>query len=154
MVSYELSEEGVITQVEILKGVHASIDAEVLRVIKSSPKWEKPAMKEGVPVKVSYVMPMNFMLNDHDNSQTVTVLGDHEVLDDINIVGYLQQPDEKFSGTNIPKNVLIIVDDQEVKNLEGIDPADIDNIVVLKDKAALEKYGEKGRKGVIIIKRK
>ncbi|HHV04788.1 MAG: hypothetical protein WCQ69_05390 [Bacteroidales bacterium] len=101
-------------------------------------------------------MPMNFMLigNDHDNSQTVTVLGDHEVLDDINIVGYLQQPDEKFSGTNIPKNVLIIVDDQEVKNLEGIDPADIDNIVVLKDKAALEKYGEKGRKGVIIIKRK
>jgi len=161
LVSFELSEEGTVTQVKILKGVHASIDAEVLRVIKSSPKWEKPAMKEGVPVNVSYVMPLVYSLDgyDRDSDKTTNVLEDlkdQKVLEQVVVVGYSNQSDDKPQVTirDIPKDVLVIVDGKEVEDLQGLDPEDIKSIEVLKDDKAIEKYGEKGRKGVIIVKRK
>ncbi len=159
LVSYELSKEGTITQVEIIGGVHASIDAEVLRVIESSPKWEKPAMKEGIPVNVSYVMPMIFSLrgNDRDSAKTIKELKDLkklQVLDGFIVVGYGNQSDVKHDVTKIPKDVLVIVDGKEVEDLQELDPDDIESIEVLKDAAAIEKYGEKGRKGVIIVTRK
>ena len=49
---------------------------------------------------------------------------------------------------------LIVVDGKRVKtgfDLNSIDPSSIDNIKVLKDKMAIEKYGEAGRNGVIEI---
>ena len=93
LVSYVLSEEGTVTQVKILSGVNPSIDAEVMRVVKSSPKWEKPAMKEGVPVSVSYVIPMVFTFNGYDRDSSKTTkelkdLKDQKVLDEIIVVSY------------------------------------------------------------------
>ena len=73
--SYVLSEDGFITDVEILRGINPSIDAEAIRVLKSSPKWEKPAMKEGVPIKVSFVMPMNFMLRGKEQDSIINQKG-------------------------------------------------------------------------------
>jgi len=159
LVSYELSEEGTISRVEIIGGVHASIDAEVLRVIKSSPKWEKPAMKEGVPVNVTYVMPMIFSLrgNDRDSAQTIKELKDLkklQVLEGFIVVGDPNQSDVRQDVTKIPKDVLVIVDGKEVEDLQELNPDNIESIEVLKGEKAIEKYGEKGRKGVIIIKRK
>lgn len=144
LASIELSEEGTVTHAEILRGVHPSIDAEAIRVLTSSPKWEKPAMKEGVPVKVSYVVPLNFELRGNEQ----------KVLDEVVVVGYGKLPDGNVNITNIPEHVLFIVDGQEVKSLEGIVPDEIESIEVLKDDKAIEKYGEKGRNGVIIVKRK
>ena len=48
---------------------------------------------------------------------------------------------------------LVFFDGKEIKNKEmhAIDPNIIDNIQVLKDKAATKKYGEKGENGVILI---
>jgi TonB-dependent SusC/RagA subfamily outer membrane receptor len=40
--------------------------------------------------------------------------------------------------------------DEDLK-IEGIDPEDIQQIEVLKDKKATDKYGEEGKNGVIII---
>ncbi len=142
--SIELSEEGTVSHAEILRGVHPSIDAEAIRVLISSPKWEKPAMKEGIPVKVSYVVPLNFELRGNEQ----------KVLDDVVVVGYGNQSDVNVKVTKIPDDVLFIVDGKEVKSLEDIEPADIESIEVLKDDKAIEKYGEKGRNGVIIVKRK
>ncbi|MFA5426398.1 MAG: TonB family protein [Bacteroidales bacterium] len=93
LVSYVLSEEGTITQVKILRGVHPSIDAEVMRVVKSSPRWEKPAMKESVPITVSYVIPMVFTLNGYNRdsskiSKELKDLKDQKVLDEITVVSY------------------------------------------------------------------
>jgi hypothetical protein len=48
---------------------------------------------------------------------------------------------------------LYIIDDKIVSKtaLEKYDPNDIDNVTVLKDKGATDKYGDKGKNGVIII---
>lgn len=40
---------------------------------------------------------------------------------------------------------------EEDLTIDGIDPDDIQQIEVLKDKKAIEKYGEEGKNGVIII---
>jgi hypothetical protein len=76
-----------------LRGVHPSIDAEVMRVVKSSPRWEKPAMKESVPITVSYVIPMVFTLNGYNRdsskiSKELKDLKDQKVLDEITVVSY------------------------------------------------------------------
>lgn len=159
LVSYELSKEGTIDQVEIIGEVHSSIEAEVLRVVKSSPKWEKPAMKEGVPVNVSYVMPLIFSLrgNDRDSAKTIQNLKDLkklQVLDGFIIVGDSNQSEVKHDDTKIPKDVLVFVDGKEAKDLQELDPDDIESIEVLKGEPAVQKYGEKARKGVIIVKLK
>jgi TonB-dependent SusC/RagA subfamily outer membrane receptor len=59
------------------------------------------------------------------------------------------------TGGNDP---LFVVDGEEMPNGDGvlktIDPNDIESINVLKDRSAEEKYGVKGRNGVIIINTK
>jgi len=50
--------------------------------------------------------------------------------------------------TNTP---LIIVDGKEGVDINSISPESVDSIVVLKDQSAVEKYGEKGKNGVIIV---
>ena len=46
---------------------------------------------------------------------------------------------------------LILIDGIEFGNIKSITPESIETITILKDKAALEKYGEKGKNGVVII---
>lgn len=57
---------------------------------------------------------------------------------------------------SLPKNVLYIIDGKEAngEDFKKLSPEDIYNISVVKDKRAANKYGEKGKNGVIIIKTK
>jgi hypothetical protein len=52
---------------------------------------------------------------------------------------------------NFHNGVLYIVDGKETKNLKGISADDITSITVLKDETARKKYGDKGKKGVILV---
>ena len=52
---------GGVQEVEVVQGVFPSLDAEAVRVVKSSPKW-KPGVKDGKPVRVSYTLPVIFIL--------------------------------------------------------------------------------------------
>ena len=60
-----------------------------------------------------------------------------------------------ISGLN-GKDPLFIIDGKEVKKgeFQKIDPDKIESVTVLKDESAREKYGDKGKNGVIIIKTK
>ena len=51
--------DGKITDAHVHEGVHPLLDAEAIRVVMKSPKW-KPAKKDGMPVKVSYTLPVVF----------------------------------------------------------------------------------------------
>lgn len=52
------------------------------------------------------------------------------------------------AGENPP---LIIYDGKELASTKTISPNDIESITVLKDKSAVDTYGEKGKNGVIVI---
>lgn len=51
----------------------------------------------------------------------------------------------------IPSNLLCILDGVEVTSIENIEPNSIESLSVLKNEKAIEKYGEKGKNGVIVI---
>jgi TonB family protein len=60
-VTFVVSKDGSIANAKIARGVDPSIDKEALRVVNSLPKW-KPGVQRGVPVNVSYTVPINFVL--------------------------------------------------------------------------------------------
>ena len=60
-VNFVVDKDGSITAAKIARGVDPSLDKEALRVVNSLPKW-KPGMQRGKPVKVSYTVPISFVL--------------------------------------------------------------------------------------------
>lgn len=64
MVAFDVCDDGVVRGVKVLRGVNELLDAEAVRVITSSPKWE-PGIQDGKPVKVTYQFPVIFMLRDN-----------------------------------------------------------------------------------------
>ena len=61
-VKFVVNYKGNIERAEIIKGVHPTLDAEALRVINSSPRWE-PGFQSGHYVNVIYTFPINFVLH-------------------------------------------------------------------------------------------
>jgi TonB family protein len=51
-----------VSEPTVLQGVSPELDAEAVRVIKSLPKFEKPAKNAGVPVRCFYMLPITFSL--------------------------------------------------------------------------------------------
>lgn len=60
-VRFEIAPNGKVVNPSIIQSLGRVIDDEVIRVIESLPKWE-PGIKNGIPVIVSYVVPVNFFL--------------------------------------------------------------------------------------------
>ncbi len=60
-VTFVVGKDGFVKNTSIARGVDPSLDSEALRVIKNLPKWQ-PGMQKGVPVNVSYTVPINFKL--------------------------------------------------------------------------------------------
>jgi hypothetical protein len=59
-----------------------------------------------------------------------------------------------LANNNNNKPPLYVVDGKITDNIKGIDPQQIDEISVLKGKAGVELYGDKGKNGVVLIKLK
>jgi TonB family protein len=62
-VSFVIEKDGSVNEVKVLRSIGGGCDEEAVRVIKAMPKW-KPGKQEGKPVRVSYMMPINFKLSD------------------------------------------------------------------------------------------
>jgi len=60
-VNFVVNKDGSVTAAKIARGVDPSLDKEALRVVNSLPKW-KPGKQGGKPVRVSYTVPINFVL--------------------------------------------------------------------------------------------
>ena len=59
-VQFTINADGTIPSedVKVIKGIHPVADAEVVRVIKLSPKWN-PGLQQGKPVRQRMVLPVN-----------------------------------------------------------------------------------------------
>jgi TonB family protein len=60
-VTFVVGKDGLVKNTSIARGVDPSLDSEALRVVKNLPKWQ-PGKQKGVPVNVSYTVPINFKL--------------------------------------------------------------------------------------------
>lgn len=62
-VYFVIDKEGKVTDAKIIKGIREDIDAEILKILESSPKWS-PGKQRGVPVKVGMSLPIMFSLQE------------------------------------------------------------------------------------------
>ena len=60
-VNFIIDKEGRVIRPRIERGVAPSLDKEALRVVSSLPRW-KPGKEKGKAVKVSYTVPVNFVI--------------------------------------------------------------------------------------------
>ncbi len=60
ILGFVVEKDGSIKDIKILQTVDPEIDAEAVRVISQSPKWN-PGIQHGVPVRVAYTTPINFV---------------------------------------------------------------------------------------------
>ena len=60
-VTFVVGKDGSVTDAKIARGVDPSLNKEALRVVNNLPKW-KPGMQRGKPVRVSYTVPIKFVL--------------------------------------------------------------------------------------------
>ena len=61
IVQFTIGADGVVRDTQVLKSVREDLDAEVVRVVSSSPKWE-PGKQNGEPVPVSFIFPVVYQL--------------------------------------------------------------------------------------------
>ncbi len=60
-VQFIINDKGELTEPNVIKGVHSSIDNEALRVIKLHSGWSAP-LQRGIPVKQRIIVPIVFQL--------------------------------------------------------------------------------------------
>jgi protein TonB len=60
-ITFIVENDGTVSNVKVAKGVDPLIDDEAVKSVKSSPKWT-PGKQRGVPVRVAYVIMLNFEL--------------------------------------------------------------------------------------------
>ena len=65
--SFVIEKDGSVNQVEVMRGIGGGCDDEAVRVVKAMPKW-KPGMQKGEPVRVSYMLPITFKLDEGDKT--------------------------------------------------------------------------------------
>jgi protein TonB len=60
-ISFVVETDGSVSNVNVMRSLGGGCDEEAVRVVKSMPKW-KPGKQRGKPVRVSYILPVNFKL--------------------------------------------------------------------------------------------
>lgn len=60
---FVITKEGKVDDVNVIRSVHPSLDAEAIRVLKAMPIWI-PGEQKGTKVNVQYVLPINFKLGE------------------------------------------------------------------------------------------
>ena len=61
IMAFVVEEDGTITNVKVVRGVHPSLDKEAIRVVEAMPKWI-PGKQNGQYVRVKYNYPVTFKL--------------------------------------------------------------------------------------------
>ncbi len=134
---FVIERDGSLTNIEEIASPSKLLTDEVVRVISQSPKWSS-GMQKGKPVRVFYIMPVDFSLQGNtdesakNEATTLTVKG-------TGTAGDGQQP-------------LYFLDGKEITGEQlPLDPNTIKSIDVLKDASAVEKYGERAKVGAVLI---
>lgn len=156
LLQFTVYPDGSVRDAQVLRGVNPDLDAEALRVVSASPDWT-PGYVNGKPVMVTYNFPVIFKLkgsesgpNTSKKDQSVDVVN---ITDGVYTIEGLPQGEGVFLVGPESESALFILDGKEITKaqLKEINPATLESIQILKDEKAVERYGEKGRNGVVII---
>lgn len=68
IVGFVIDREGNVTEPKVMRSVDEALDAEALRVVGSSPKWN-PGIQDGKPVAVKFVVPVSFLISASNDAE-------------------------------------------------------------------------------------
>lgn len=125
-VRFIVDEDGNVKSPEILRSVDKELDAEAFRLILASPKWN-PGKQKGEAVAVKYTVPVVFSL---DGGQDKMIIRSPNGVEPLYVI------DGKEATPSV---------------MGAIRPDAIESMSVLKNDAAIQIYGEKGKNGVVLI---
>lgn len=150
--SFVVQKDGSITDVKIMRGIGYGADEEAVRVVKSMPKWN-PGMQNGRPVNVVYTVPISFTLNGKQLNLQGKVDPAILIKTQPRDTATYKTGNGEIVITSFVKGAspLYILDGKEIPDLKLISPNDIQSIDVLKNDAAVAKYGDKGKNGVVVV---
>jgi len=121
-VQFVIEKNGSMSNVKVIKGVHTLLDNEATRVVKLMTQWT-PGKEKGKHVRVAFCLPVKFVL---DGATPVAVEDSDKIYKVVN--------GQEYNG-----------------DINAIPTSSIQKFSILKDKAAIDKYGEKAKDGVINI---
>ena len=144
-IQFIVNTDGSTTEFVVLKSTgDKNLDDEGLRVMKLVPQWT-PGKQSGRIVRSRFTVPINFELKKESEGSSIFVLPNNSKSTIHNI--------SRIDSISV-ENPLYIVDGKEIydsDNLNKIDPNTIEKMEVFKGEKAIMRYGEKGKKGVIVI---
>ena len=62
MLAFNVEKDGTLKDVEVIRSLSKETDAEAIRVMRAAPRWNPAIDKDGHPVRVKYVMAVNFTM--------------------------------------------------------------------------------------------
>lgn len=174
-VQFIVERDGSLNNIQVLRGISETMNAEAVRVLKRSPKWS-PGKQNGNTVRVQYTVPIAFNLPLADNAvkesekQGTLIPGNGDdddkpqftgqkvkgKLDEVVVIGYGKKDTSKFRqglmlrGKADLKGVTYYLNGKEMteKDIKELDPNTIKSINVTKD--ASKKEGEKGYSKIMV----
>lgn len=136
ILQFIVEKDGKLTNIKILRGLGSGLDEEAVRVLTESPNW-KPGQQNGKLVRVAYTLPISFNTKAKPDSLKAG-----------------NSPDNRMGITNANPKLLYVVDGKEMTAADfktKVKPAMIGSINVIKGENALQKYGDRGKEGVLEI---
>lgn len=71
IIAFIIEKDGRLTNLNVLRHVADDLDAEAIRVLKTSPKWS-PGFQNRIPIRVNYTIPITFKLPEYLVADTTT----------------------------------------------------------------------------------
>lgn len=152
IVQFVVMKDGSIANARVLRAVDPLLDAEALRVIGLMPKW-KPGTQRGQAVNVKFTMPVTFRLNKDSTDMQPTTAGRIAAVSGDAKAKVLQNVLHVLRASEGKETPLLMVDGEEfsVSSLDKLSPDTFESISVLKEEDAINRFGEKGKNGVLLI---
>ena len=150
VLSFVVEKDGTIADIEEMRSPDERLTAEALRVVSLMPKW-KPGRQSGQEVRVKFVLPITFRLNNDNDG--VKVIGAGEMGDNVRDIVTAARPQ---IHTRVKEPGVLVVGDKVLSfdQIDTIKPEDIESMEILKDDASISKYIDQypaAKNGVIII---
>lgn len=150
ILGFVVEKDGTIADIEEMRSPDERLTAEAIRVVSLMPKWN-PGKQRGQEVRVKYVLPISFRLNNDNDG--VKVIGAGEMGDNVieNVIAAHPQ-----IHTHIKEPGVLVVGNKVLPfdQIDTIKPEDIESMEVLKDDASISRYIDQypaAKNGVIII---
>ncbi|WP_179412598.1 TonB family protein [Mucilaginibacter sp. E4BP6] len=139
IVTFVVEKDGSLSNVRTLKGPGYGANEEAVRVVSLSPRWTH-GNQNGRAVRVQFTTSLIFSLADTTTNAVANADTGKKPIDVVLVPPGKAEP-------------LYVIDGKEIKtaDFKTVNPSDINAIYVLQNKAAVAKYGSKGKNGVIVI---